>query len=36
MPKSKNVNQTDNSDENDRGENDELALSPEVRSVWQG
>jgi hypothetical protein len=36
MPKPKNVNQTDDTDEKNRGENDELALSPEVRSVWQG
>lgn len=34
MPKK--VNQTDDSSENNKGEKDELALSPEVRSVWLG
>jgi hypothetical protein len=36
MQTPKNVNQTDDSEEKNRGEKDELALSPQVRSVWLG
>jgi hypothetical protein len=36
MQKPKMVNQTDDSDEINRGEKDELALSPQVRSLWLG
>jgi hypothetical protein len=36
MQTPKNVNQTDDSEEKNRGEKDELALSPQVRSIWLG
>ena len=36
MTKSKVVNQTDGSSENNKGEKDDLALSLEVRTVWLG
>ena len=36
MPNSIRVNQTDNQSKNNEGVKDNLALSPEVRTVWLG
>ncbi len=36
MPKPKTVNQTDDSEEKNRGKKAEKALLPQIRSLWLG